>query len=32
MSPSQRRRLLEQIPLERYTERTITDPVRLKRN
>ena len=24
MSPSQRRRLLEQIPLERYTERTIT--------
>lgn len=30
MSPSQRRRLLEQIPLERYTERTITDPVRLE--
>lgn len=30
MTPSQRRRLLEQIPLERYTERTITDPARLE--
>ena len=30
MTPSQRRRLLEQIPLERYTEQTITNPVRLE--
>lgn len=31
MTPSQRRRLLEHVPLEKYTERTITDQAALER-
>jgi DNA-binding IclR family transcriptional regulator len=31
MSPSQRRRLLEHVPLERYTEKTLTDLAALER-
>ncbi|HUW36906.1 MAG TPA: IclR family transcriptional regulator [Rhodocyclaceae bacterium] len=31
MTPSQRKRLLEHVPLEKYTERTITDQAALER-
>lgn len=31
MSPAQRRRLLEHVALEKYTERTVTDPEALER-